>query len=230
MAKYKPKDGAIKFKAATKNMTSKEKIKYTWEYYKWWIISSITVIALIYHTITTINPSTYLHITITSGFVHTIQQFPSDLDDVNETPEFEQPPDLYGFFVDTTELSLALEHLLLDETYDSHTILVQNLFIDFETIQVFTTLAGAGELDLVIAYLHDFDTLAAFGHLKNMRNIDVDLPDHIFIDDHGILLNYIPIFHDYLYPQNKDISLVLGIMAESNRIENVKHFLNTLID
>lgn len=236
MAKFKPRDGSIKFKDATQNMSTKEKVDYIWEYYKWLIFSSIAVVAIIFYTINTHNPNTHLHLVVASGFEYTSNQFQfDDLDDDHEDEEISEFDKLfgnpYGFMVDTEELSDTLAHLLLDdEQLGQYTIIVQNMPINIETVPVFTTLAGAGELDIVIAYQHDFDAMASVGHFRSIRDLDVDLPDHIFINDFGISLEYLPILNDYIHPNQTDTELVLGIVAASRRTEEVEDFLNVLFE
>jgi len=235
LAKFKPKDGNIKFKEATKNMNIKEKIDYTWEYYKWWILVSIAGIFIIFYTINTTSQTRHLQIAVTSGFAHTSNPF--QLDDLSDTDEenIEFNPlssvNAYGFRVDTEGLSDTLGSLLLDdEQQDHYGIIIQNIAINLETIPVFTTLAGAGELDIVITYQHDFHAMAAIDHFKNIHALDVEIPADILLNDHGILVRYLPIFNDYIYPTNNDVELILSIMAGSNRIEEVEDLLNVLLN
>lgn len=221
-------------------MNTKEKVDYIWEYYRWLILSSIAVVAVIFYTINTHNPNTHLHIAVASGFEYTSNQFQfDDLDDSDDSDDgHEEISELdkifgnsYGFMVDTEELSDTLAHLLLDdEQHDKYTIIVQNMPINIETVPIFTTLAGAGELDIVIAYQHDFDAMASIGHFRSIRDLDVDLPDHIFIDDYGISLEYLPILNNYIHPNQSDTELVLGVIAASRRTEEVEDFLNVLFE
>jgi len=161
LAKYKRRDGNIKFKEATKNMSIKEKIDYIWEYYKWWILASIAAVFLIFYAINADRQTTHLHIAITNGFAHTGNQFQlGDLDDVDEA--FFESNNLYGIMVNTDELSATLDDLLLDvEQHDNYTVIIQHMLINFETIPAFTTLIGAGEFDIIITYQHDFDAMAS---------------------------------------------------------------------
>jgi archaellum biogenesis ATPase FlaH len=230
LTKYQRKDGNIKFKEATQNMSNKEKIDYIWEYYKWWILASIAAVFLIVYAVNADRQTTHLHIAITSGFVHTSEQLQLDIVDEASSEFAPTSNNHYGFTVDTEELSATLEHLLLDtEQHDTHTVIIQHMLINFETIPVFTTLTGAGELDIIITYQHDFDAMASIGYFRNMRDLGVDLPDHLLYDD-GILLKYLPILNDYIHPNNTDMDLILGVVAGSDRTKEVEKFLRTLFE
>lgn len=233
MAPFKPRDGSIKFKEATQKMSLKEKIDYTWEYYKGWLIASMAAVLIIFYIINTTRLTTHLHLTVTSGFAHTSGQFQlEDLEDADEEVfAFNVMPQPYGFMVDVATLSTTLEERLLEDEQDAtHAVIVQHLPLDFETMPVFTTLTGAGELDIIITYQHDFEAMIPMGQFRNMRDLAVDLPDHLLIHDQGILLRYLPIFDDYIHPHNPDVELILGVVASSNRIREVEHFLQDMLE
>jgi len=50
------------------------------------------------------------------------------------------------------------------------------------------------------------------------------------MNDHGILLRYLPIFNDYIHPHNTDMDLILGVVASGNRTREVENFLNALFE
>lgn len=236
MAKYRRKDGNIKFKDATKNMSTKEKFDYFWGYYRWGVVVAIALVAIFFYSISINNPTTHLHIAITSGFAHTSNQF--QFDDLEDGEALEEGADHwgeivtnpYGFLVDIEALSDTLNQLLLgDKLHSEYSVIVQNMSINFETIPVFVTLAGAGELDIVITYQHDFDEMASLGHFRSIRDVDIDLPDHILINDYGISLKYLQIFNDYIHPSHADTELVLGIVAGTSRTQEVKNLLIKIV-
>jgi|GEM_PF-1899990 len=228
---YKPKDGKISFKKATENMNTKEKLGYIWEYYKAVIIAVPVGIIMLISIINSFvgRQETYLNVALVSGFAYMTQQLPFENDELLMGADV--PDHDFGFVLDspglTTTLSSLLLHDLAMENYEIH---LQYLMLNADTISIFVTLAGAGELDVVISYQFDFDALNALGHFQNIRDLNVDIPNDKFINDYGISLNYITFFDDYIQPTNPDIPIILAIPAGSHRISAVEHLLYSLFE
>ncbi|MCL2558889.1 MAG: hypothetical protein FWE07_00255 [Turicibacter sp.] len=225
---YKPKDGKVNFKAAITGMNMKEKAKYFWEYYKWWVMIPVVVLAFVIHTLTTTNQREHLHIMVTSGFSYVANQMA--IEEELAPPE-DTLTDHFRMFVDTEGLSAYLGDLLLTEAQQNrYAVVVQDMPLSFDTIPVFTTFTGASVVDIMIAYEHDFHAMAAIGHYLDLRELNVDFSDEMFVNDYGILLHTLPLFDDYIQPINPDIPLILGIAAGTDRIQEVEHFFHLLFN
>ncbi|MCL1989803.1 MAG: hypothetical protein FWG67_02825 [Defluviitaleaceae bacterium] len=234
MAKNKRDKDSPTFKEATATMTTREKTAYIWEYYRWQIIGSISgmlVVASMLHAFLT-QTNHYLHLTVVSGFDHTVRSFqlPDLMDedieiDVTSPTSFPEPPP--GIWVDF-DLIPTLESLFLtDEQFNNHEITVQNLAITFETVQVLATHSGAGVIDIIITTLSDFQTMDQMGYFKNISELGWDVPENRLHNDYGIYLQYFPLFDDYIAAAD---TLVLGISATTRHIEHVQSFFQTLLD
>jgi len=227
MAKYKPQDGVISFKKATKNMTIKEKLAYIFAYYKWLVIGvPLGLLILVYLVGNFINQKeTYLQITIVNGFASTISQVRVPYEDLESTDYF------YGFEPDIPELIDSLTSLLLsDAAVEHYEVLAQHLFINVDSLPILSTLAGIGDLDVVISYYFDFDAMKSVGHFQNIRHLNVMIPETVFINDYGISLDHTAFFDDYIHPTNPNITLILAIPVGSQRIDAVEDFLHILFE
>jgi len=236
MAKMIRDKDSLSFKEATANMTVKEKIGYIWEYYKWIILGSSTIILVIFSMthafLTRMDP--YLNITFINGFEYTLHSFEQpDLDvedeaiDLSEETFFPEPP--AGIWVDF-EMIPTLEDLLLDDRQQSnYEITVQQLGINFETISVFATHTGAGVIDIIITYIPDLHAMVEVGHFQNISDLGWDIPAHKMHNEYAIYLRYFPIFDDYTMAAD-DHDLVLGISTTTQRIESIENFFDILLD
>lgn len=229
MAKNRRDKDTVSFKEATINMSSKEKLSYIWEYYKWIILGSITatlMIVSIAHTMLT-RTHQYLNIMFTSGFEHTLNAFGQpDLDEEAELVDLPEPP--LSLWVDF-DIASILEDLLIDEKQlnNNYEILVQHLALNVETIPVFTTHAGAGVLDIIVTSIPDLQAMAEIGHFKNIFDLGLDIDAHKMHNEYAIYLRHFPIFNNYVMAED---DLVLGISATTANIENIKNFFNLLLE
>ena len=230
MAKVRDKD-TPSFKEATATMTGGEKASYIWEYYRIHIISTIAGFILIFsfvHAFVT-NKDTYLNITFVSGFEHTFNSIgdfeaEGEPEPLEENLFFEQAP---GIWVDF-ELVSTLESLFLSEEQQrSYDIQVQNLHLNFETMPVLMTHAGAGVLDIIVTYVPDLLVMTEVDHFVNIADLGWDIPEHVMHNDYGVYLRYFPIFDDYV--QGVDV-LILGISTATRNIEVVESFFEKMLN
>lgn len=231
MAKYKPKDGVISFKKATENMDTKEKWVYIFDYYKKVVIGvPIGILILVYLIISLANrKEVYLNLAVINGFYETIEQLRLEHDEIFTSDEELEYQD--GIALDATGLTTTLNQLLFDESMtQNYEIITQYLRIDINTIPIFVTLTGVGDLDLVISYEFDFESMHSVGHFQNIRQLNINVPDDVFFNDYGISLVHLPFFDHYLSPTNLDVPLILAIPMGSQRISTVENLLNTLFE
>jgi len=228
MAKKMRDQDSPTFKEATANMTGKEKRKYIWEYYKLHIIGTIAAVLLIgsmAHSILT-QVDSHLHITFLTGFEHILNALDPDLD-VENDEEIYLPGPPPGIWIDF-DIAPVLEDLLLDEGQQrNYEIIVQTLALDFETIPVLTTHAGAGLLDMIITYIPDLHSMTEIGYFENITDLGWDLPEHVMHNEYAVYLRYFPVFDGYVVPIDE---LVLGISSTTRHIENIEAFFETLLD
>jgi len=226
MAKARDKDMRT-FAQATQGMSFGGKVGYIWEYYRLHIIGSIAGFALIFsmiHAFVT-NQDQYLNITTLSGFAHTAQlmnpeEAPASVDD---NPLFDLGPPGIGL---DFELANTLEALLFEDGYKSgYEIVVNHLQINFETISVLMTHAGAGALDLLVTYPDDLEAMIGAYHFHNIRELGWDLPEEAFYNDFGLYLSYFPIFDDYIWGAPGAGDLIMGISTGSRNLENIQNAL-----
>lgn len=204
------------FKQATANMNFKEKVNYIREYYWMWIVGPLVVaIALglsIHAALTTRN--VYFNISFVHGFTQLLE------DNSNE-------PRL-GIWRDEQLANDILEVLIEEGEYDNYFIMVQGHDLsNHNFFEAFTMFAAVGELDIIITYSDDFSALNEIGHFRNLTEFEWDIPAHMFYNDYGLNLRYLPFFENRAY--GGEYEIILGVATNSENLDRIEHFIRRIL-
>ena len=216
MARIKTKEHRS-FKQQTAHMTRKEKLSYIYHYYRWHIVAAIAIpamlISMVHASVTNAEP--YLDITFASGVAETVLS----MDD----------PMAFGgarTIIVGTALPGVLSEAILPPDAGRAEVQVRNFRIDFDTMIAFTTLLGAGAIDLLVTHSADMAVMADIGHFIPLSMLGVAIPDHMRYNDYAVYLRYFPIFDGHVA---YDGDLLLGVAVGTRHPERVERFFDLLL-
>jgi len=215
------------YKEITVNMSLKEKIDYIATYYRWHIIATIVVSALIFSVawITLTNRDAYLEIVFVSGFEQTIKssQAAGNIDNENFMTG-ETAPRIFVNYAVADHLGDVLLPSINPNNYE---IAIRNLRIDFENMAILPTLVSGNTLDIIITYPHDLATMIEIGYFGQLASFGFNIPEMVMYNEYAIYLRYFPIFSDYVVANGE---LVLAVVINTERTERVQRFLEMLLE
>lgn len=212
------------FKETTANMTGKQKWDYFWEYYKFHVFGTITLVGMavwFIHSLLT-GTKVYLDFAFVHGFAYIVEQ--SEAWDAGEEFLRETPRGIWF----TDDLRFELSSLLIDESLQDQYMIVNqshNLTRP-DALEPFVMFATVGTLDLLITYPEDLQALAAVGHFLDLTTLAWDLPTTAFYNNYALYLHYFPLLDQHVIG---DDELLIGIAVQSNNLDRIERLFTELL-
>lgn len=205
-----------------KDMSTKDKLSYLWEYYRisaFIIVAAVVLLIYVIYKIITPDVKPQFNAAIINGSIFTtsLEHYADDF----------------------------AEHLQLDPKRES-VVLNNNFFTDYgglasSSAEALVAYIAGGEIDVIIAPETNFKQYAYYGYFKKLSealptDVYSSLTDYFFISDqeddteknpYGIYLDNSDLFKDAIY---KSDSYVLGIMANGPHTDNTVEFIKYLFE
>lgn len=212
-------------RAALKNGTFKEKLSYFWDYYKWYVIGTICVVAFIgsfVHQIVTKKDTAFYAVMLNAS---TMSPFEAD--------------DPYGLeFAEYAEIDLNEYDIFFDSSFHiSESGMDENSVASIQKLAVYT---AAGDLDVMVtdedsfrkyAYSYTFHDLRDFLSAEQIEKYepyfyyaDQKIVDEIELANSKLDDTYVPVYGDPTKPEEMDTPIPVGIYLDNAKLEENYYF------
>lgn len=204
-------------RAALKNGTFKEKLSYFWDYYKWYVIGTICVVAFVgsfVHQIVTKKETAFYAVMLNAS---TMAPLEADDPYALEYAEYAGiDSDEYDIFFDTS--FRIIENSLDENTYSS--------------VQKLAVYTAASDLDVMITDTDSFQKYANSYTFYDLRDflsaeqiakyepyfyyVDQKIVDEIELANSKLDDSYVPVYGDPTKPEEMSTPIPVGIYLDDN--------------
>ena len=214
------------YKEATANMTLKEKVSYTLEYY--WVVIFLPPVVVMMVLFSIYGAATAPTVKLNVAVVHGIAHLMAELDMTDSENHGSQAPPL-GIWYDENLDEVLLALLVDEQQRENYAVIVRSQNLSHpDTVEAFIMFTAVGEIDLIVTYEDDFYTLNQMGHFQNLNDLNLGLPSEIFHSEYGLYLRYFPFFENRIY--GSEYEIIIGVATNAERLDQIQHLIYELIN